>query len=340
MTDSSSSFPPRLLADIGGTNARFALETAPRRFEAVAVFPNKAYSGLADALHAYLAQPTAIAAGAGQARHAAFAIANPVESDSVRMTNSQWAFSIENVRQQFGLDTFLVVNDFTALAMAVPLLTADQKTQAGGGNAVAGKAIGLLGPGTGLGVSGLIPAGGEWIALEAEGGHVTFSPANEREAELLHHAWKQYPHVSAERMISGMGLELVYRILAEQSGKSVRTLSAPEISRRALAGECNICDETIEFFCAMLGTAAGNLALTLGAKGGIYIGGGIVPRLRERFVNSSFRQRFEQKGRFSSYLEKIPTYVITEAYPAFIGISAMLAKRLNSLSADLNKVEL
>lgn len=318
---------PLLLADVGGTNARFALETAPGLYEAVTVFPNADYPSLVDAMHAYLSQPAAAAAGAGLARHAAFAIANPVEGDIVRMTNSKWVFSIETVRRQFGLDTFRVVNDFTALAMAVPLLAPRQIRQVGGGAVVSGKAIGVLGAGTGLGVSGLIPAGGQWIALESEGGHVTFPPADERDAELLRHAWERYPHVSAERLLSGMGLELTYRIMADRSGKPAEALPAPEIARRALAGECEICDGAIEQFCAMLGTVAGNLALTLGAKGGIYIGGGIVPRLGKRFTNSSFRHRFEQKGRFCSYLEKIPTFVITEAYPAFIGISALLARR-------------
>lgn len=319
---------PRLLADIGGTNARFALETAPRRFEAMAMYPNRDFPGIEEALTVYMAHQEAIDAGMRLARHAALAIANPVEGDVIRMTNSRWTFSIEEVRKRFGFDTLLVVNDFAALATAVPLLASHQFRQVGSGTALAGKTIGLLGAGTGLGVSGLVWSKREWIALETEGGHVTLPPADEREAELLRQAWRLFPHVSAERFLSGMGLELIHRLLAGRAGVDAGNLTAPEIARRALAGDCEICDETIETFCAMLGTVAGNLALTLGAKGGVYIGGGIVPRLGERFDCSLFRQRFERKGRFSSYLSSIPTYVITDPQPAFAGVAALLEKRL------------
>ncbi len=318
---------PRLLADIGGTNLRFIIEQVGGHLEAASSLPHKAYSSISTAIRSYLSQPQAIASGAKQVRHAAFAIANPVEGDWVQMTNADWAFSIESVRLEFGLDTLLVVNDFTALAMAIPQLTQGQLLQVGGGISKPRAAIGLLGPGTGLGVSGLIPATEDgWIALNSEGGHVSFSAVNDREVEVLRFAWKEFPHVSAERLLSGMGLELIYRAVAYVGGVTPEVISAPEISRLALAHECPICDETIELFCAMLGTVAGNLALTLGAKGGVYLGGGIIPRLGDRFVKSGFRQRFEQKGRFSHYLAKIPTYVITAENPTFIGISAMLAR--------------
>ncbi len=317
----------RLLADIGGTNARFALETGPGRFEAIEVLSCQEHASLADAIRAYLALPQ-VAGRAGGLRHAAIAIANPVTGDHVRMTNHHWAFSIEALRQECGFATLVVVNDFSALARSLPHL-GEHKRQIGGGAPVADAPLGLLGAGTGLGVSGLIPApgGAGWTALRSEGGHTSFSPVNELEVAILQYAWREFEHVSSERLLSGAGVELIYRALSERAGRP-DSLSAPEISRRALEGECAVCDAVLDAFCGMLGTAAGNLAITLGAQGGVYIGGGIVPRLGERFVQSSFRRRFEQKGRFSAYLAQVPTYLITAEYPAFLGVSAILSEKL------------
>ncbi|MGJ9417767.1 glucokinase [Massilia sp. CMS3.1] len=329
LASSASPFDsPRLLADVGGTNARFALELAPGQFEAVQVLACGDHATFADAMRAYLASPAAVAAG--QVSHAAVAIANPVDGDQIRMTNHHWQFSIEAVRREVGLDTLLVVNDFYALARSLPHLPDADKVQVGGGMARAGAPLGLLGAGTGLGVSGLIPTGSSWIALNSEGGHVGFSPANELEVAVLQYAWREFEHVSAERFLSGAGVGLIYRALAHIGGQPMESLSAPEISRRALTGECALSEQVIDVFCGMLGCAAGNLAVTLGAQGGVYIGGGIVPRLGERFASSCFRSRFEQKGRFASYLAQVPTYVITAEYPAFLGVSAVLAEKLSA----------
>jgi glucokinase len=335
---------PRLLADVGGTNARFALELAPNRIEHIDVLACADYPSLADAITAYLASPAMLAANPGPVRHAAIAIANPVVADFVQMTNHHWAFSIEGMRTSLGFETLIVVNDFSALASALPHLQASEKYQIGGGTVRAGTPLGLIGAGTGLGVSGLIPTGQSmssgidgvtvedgkhgWTALCSEGGHVTFSPVNAKEVAVLQYAWREFEHVSAERLLSGAGLELIYRALADQAGRPGDRLAAPEIARLALSKECALCDETVDMFCGMLGTVAGNLAVTLGAQGGIYIGGGIVPRLGERFAASPFRRRFEQKGRFVAYLAQVPTYVITAQYPAFVGVSALLAEQL------------
>jgi len=324
---------PRLLADIGGTNARFGLEIAPGRIEMIDVLGCARHATLADATRAYLASPAvagALAAGTQAAvRHAAIAIANPVVGDLVRMTNHHWEFSIESLRTELGFDTCIVVNDFSALARSLPHLGTGDKFQVGGGAPVADAPIGLLGAGTGLGVSGLIPGlDGSWTALRSEGGHVSFAPANELEVAILQFAWREFEHVSAERFLSGAGVELIYRALAHHLNRPDEALGAPEISRRGLAGECELCDLVIDTFCGMLGTVAGNLAVTLGAQGGVYIGGGIVPRLGERFTRSPFRARFEQKGRFAGYLAEVPTYVITAEYPAFLGVSAILGERL------------
>ena len=318
----------RLLADIGGTNARFALEFGPGRIELIEVLACNDHLTLAAAVRAYLNLPAVLEAGPGPVRHAAIAIANPVVGDYVRMTNHHWEFSIEALRRECGFEVLEVVNDFSALARSLPHL-GGQKRQVGGGAPVADAPLGLLGAGTGLGVSGLIPCGASWTALRSEGGHVSFSPANETEVAILQYAWCEFEHVSAERLLSGAGVELIYRALADRAGRPGDSLAAPEISRRALAGECALCDATLEAFCGMLGTVAGNLAVTLGAQGGVYIGGGIVPRLGERFARSSFRSRFEQKGRFAGYLGQIPTYVITADYPAFLGVSAILSEKLS-----------
>jgi glucokinase len=319
---------PHLLADVGGTNARFALELAPGRIEHIHVLSGAAYATLADALKAYLALPDVVAAAGLGVRHGAIAIANPVNGDYVKMTNHHWEFSIEALRLAVGFEVLVVANDFTALARSLPLLADEQKRQVGGGTPQAGAPLGLIGAGTGLGVSGLIPSASGWTALLSEGGHVSFPPMNPEEVAILQYAWTEFPHVSAERLLSGVGIELIYRALVAQRGHEEPVLSAPEIARRALTGECPLCDDVIEHFCTMLGTISGNLGVTLGATGGIYIGGGIVPRLGERFDRSGFRARFEEKGRFNKYLAAIPTYVITAEYPAFVGVSAILAERL------------
>jgi glucokinase len=246
------------------------------------------------------------------------------------MTNHDWSFSIEATRRALGFDTLLVVNDFTALAMALPGLTDTQREQVGGGSRRQNSVIGLLGPGTGLGVSGLIPADDRWIALGSEGGHATFSPFDEREDLVTRYARRKFPHVSFERVCAGQGLELIYRALAERDNVTVADdFNAADVTNRALQGEA-LALEVVNCFCAILGTFAGNIAVTLGALGGIYIGGGIVLKLGELFHKSPFRERFEAKGRFQQYLSGIPTYIITAEYPAFLGVSAILSEQLSN----------
>ena len=224
---------PRLLADIGGTNARFALETGPGEIGSVLVYPCANYPGVADVIKKYL-KDTKI----GRVNHAAIAIANPVDGDQVSMTNHDWSFSIEATRRALGFDTLLVVNDFTALAMALPGLTDAQRVQVGGGTRRPNSVIGLLGPGTGMGVSGLIPADDRWIALGSEGGHATFAPADEREDIVLQYARKKWSHVSFERVAAGPGIEVIYRALAGRDKKRVAAnVDTIEVVKRALDGE-------------------------------------------------------------------------------------------------------
>lgn len=324
---------PRLIADIGGTYARFALEMAKGDFQHINSLRCADYPDFQATVSAYLA--TVVATNPTiHVEHAAVAIANPVDGDQVSMTNYHWQFSIEEMRLRLGLDTLVIVNDFTALAMALPRLDASDVRQIGDGEPVQKSVIGLLGPGSGLGVSGLIPSGDGWISLGSEGGHTSFAPRDEREIAVLRYVWKQYEHVSFERLVSGPGLELIYRALADLAGVAPLALAAPDITQRALDKTDAVCMDTLDVFCALLGTAAANLAVTLGAFGGIYIGGGIVPRLGSYFDASRFRSRFEEKGRFSRYVGSIPTYVITAEQATFIGASAILDAQLRTLKAD------
>lgn len=316
----------RLLADVGGTNARFALQSDPAKgFDDIEVLAASSYPTLGEAMRAYLAGAHARGFAVDGLRHAAIAIANPVEGDEIRMTNHHWSFSIEALRLELGLTTLLVVNDFAALAMSLPYLDHGQRQQVGGGVDVANRTIGLIGPGTGLGVSGVVPAGNRWVALSGEGGHVSFAPVTREEVAILEALWGEYGHVSAERLLSGMGLELIHWV---RTGKR---LKAADITAAALDGSSADCHGTVLVFCAILGSVAGNVALTLGATGGMYIGGGIVPRLGSLFEQSDFRARFEDKGRLGNYLSRIPTYLITEQYPALRGVSAMLSHHVHTL---------
>jgi glucokinase len=315
---------PRLLADIGGTNARFAIERAPGRIEAIATLSCADYPHFVDAASVYLAHHRD-----EHVRHAAIAIANPIEGDIVAMTNHHWRFSIARARAALRLDTLLAVNDFAALAMSVPGLDAGDVVAVGGGQAREGGVIGLVGAGTGLGVAGLVPSSDGWTVLDSEGGHVAFAPADEREQAILGFCWSRYAHVSAERLVSGPGLSLIHEALVGLRKLPDPTPLAPaEIIERGLAGNSGLCTEVLECFCAMLGTVAANLAVTLCARGGIYIGGGVVPRLGEWFAHSPFRARFENKGRFSAFAARVPTFVITAPYPALAGAAALLARHL------------
>lgn len=308
--------PPRLIADIGGTNARFALVGSDEMPRDERVLAGADYPDIVSATEAYLAL-----VGGPRPLEAAFAIANPITGDRVAMTNHSWAFSIEESRTALRLDRLVLVNDFTALAMSLPWLEADDLHPLGGGRAVPDGVIGVLGPGTGLGVSGLIRAGEQWFPLQGEGGHVTFSPANARESAILDVTWRRFGHVSAERLVSGMGLQNLYHAICVLEDRQPEELSPGEIAKRGRGDDDAACAEALESFCAILGTVAGNLALTLGATGGIYLGGGILPRLGAYFDRSPFRSRFESKGRFTDYVSAVPTWLIRANNPALVGMA-------------------
>jgi glucokinase len=318
----SFSDPPlRLVGDVGGTHARFALVqgTRGRPFAQQTLLTGE-HPDLASALQVYLQSVEA------RPLEAAIAIACAVEGDELRMTNSRWQFSTEATRRRLGLRRLLMLNDWEAMAYAVPAFQPQDLLPLGGGERVDAAPCVLLGPGTGLGVSSLVRSrGGEWVAIAGEGGHASIAPGCEREADILRVTWADHAHVSAERFISGMGLENLYRAIARLDGVAAQPLDAAEVCRRALAREDAPCEEALATFCGLLGSVAGNLALTLGARGGVYFGGGILGRIGHEYLERSpLRARFEAKGRFAPYLARIPTYLISAPQPALLGAAMAL----------------
>ncbi len=312
---------PRLLGDIGGTHARWAWQAnAGAVLEDVMVLADASCESLYASAMAYLER-----SGHARPRAAGIGIATVVGGDEVRMTNHPWSFSIAELKRSLGVERCLVINDFTALAMSLPALQASDLRAIGGGAAVAGAAIGLLGPGTGLGVSGLMPGGaGTWSALSGEGGHVTLAASSEGEATLLAWLRTRLGHVSAERVLSGAGLVNLYQAVCAIAGATTGALTPAQITAAALDGSDAQCVAAVSQFVAFLGNVAGNLALTLGARGGVYIGGGIVPRLGAAFDAALFRRHFESKGRFGDYLASIPTSLIVAPAPGLLGAARAL----------------
>ncbi|EHR70318.1 glucokinase [Burkholderiales bacterium JOSHI_001] len=323
MTSPDITPAPRLLADIGGTNARFAWQAASgaplqvQRTYACADFPT-----LQDAAQRYLADCGLAAPTLG-----AIGIANPVDGDAVRMTNHHWSFSIEALRRSLSLQRLVVVNDFKALALSLPHLPNDALLRLGGDAPDPLGSKGLIGPGTGLGVGGLVRAGAGWVALDSEGGHTSVSPATAREWAVVQAQYALHGHCSFERLVSGMGLQNLHASLRELDGLQAEAgISAADVTERGLKGGDAHAAEALQMFLALLGSAAGNLALTLGARGGVYLGGGILPRLKPLLASSALRSRFEAKGRFAPWLQRVPLLLIdgTELPPALLGAAAAL----------------
>lgn len=310
-----------LVGDIGGTNARFALVEPDGSIHDVVRLTCRDHPSLADACETYLRQ----VAPKSPPRRGALAVASPIMGDDVQLTNLHWSFSIEQTRRRLGFDVFDVVNDFVANALAIPRLTPDDVLKVGRGEPTAHAPIWALGPGTGLGAAALVWSGHHWMPVPSEGGHMTIAAATDREAEVLSVIRQRLSHVSAERVVSGPGLVNLYTAVATLSGvRPDPDVTPADVTRRGLGRSCAICQETIELFASMLGTVASDLAMVLNARGGIYIAGGIVPRLLPWFVDSGFRFRFEHKGRFSAFLAGLPTVIITRPLPALAGLAELV----------------
>ena len=268
-------------------------------------------------------------------KHVAVAIACPIFGDVVSMTNCHWRFSISELQKKLALKAFKVVNDFSAIALSLPVLAAQELMQIGKGTADIHKTRVVLGAGTGLGVSYLIANQHGYQAYAGEGGHADWSVTNEQEWFIYSYLKRIYAHVSYERILSGQGFEHLYQALAAFQQQTVRSIKTAEIISLALTQKCTIAQAAVMQFFASLGAYAGDLALTFGAFGGVYLAGGIVPRLLTLLPQSAFRSSFEEKGRFKEFNTQIPTYIITAPQPGILGAAVYLK---HSLIGELDVV--
>lgn len=314
-----------LLADIGGTNARFALTGAdastPLRMESVREFAVAQFPSLADAARAYLD------AEGARAQHGVFAVAGRVDGDEARITNHPWVISRQRTQSKLGFDDVRLVNDFSAQAMAVTLLRAEDVATIGGvdwkpDTTGADHTYAVLGPGTGLGVAGLVRRNGMTFALESEGGHTSFPPETPEEIAILERLSTQFGRVSNERLICGPGLVNVHRALSQIAGEDPGPMQPSDITARAADGDVR-CMRTIDICCAVFGAVSGDLVLTLGAWDGVFLSGGLVPRLLTWLQHSGFRARFEHKGRFSPAMARVPTVAVLHPQPGLLGAAAI-----------------
>lgn len=318
-----------LIADIGGTNIRLALadSSSDANYIEIETYKCADYASLAEVIGLYIDSKQL----ADSTINACLAIACPVDTDIISMTNLPWQFSQHTLKEQLNLDSLTLINDYTAIAMAIPLLSDEQKVKIGGGEATQNAPIAVCGPGTGLGVANLVPVSisgvNKWHCFSGEGGHVDFAAVDETDIKILQQLKIIKARVSYEQLLSGFGLVQVYQALCIINDHAGDKLTAAEICSQALAGSCAICQQTLAQFCKVLGSFAGNLALTMNTQGGVYIAGGIVPRFVDYIQNSAFRERFEAKGRLSHLTQRTPTYVITEQQPGLLGAAAYLLQQ-------------
>lgn len=314
---------PWLVADIGGTNARFGLVARPGgQPEAVAVLDVSQHLGLADAVAAYLADH----AGGVRPGAACLAIAGPVDDDRYRLTNAGWSGSVK----ELGIPRTVLLNDFEALAISLPHLAGDDLVPLGGPPPTAGLTKVVLGPGTGLGVAGLVPVREGWQPVPGEGGHVAVPAVTDLEMEIVRALRADgLPYVDAEHLLSGTGLPRLHRGLALVRGIAPEQLTAAQMTAAQITSSDDpLCAETVEVFLAMLGGFAGGVALTFSARGGVYLGGGVLPRLVSRIPGSAFRARFETTApALTEYAAAIATVLITAEQPALTGAAAWLAQQ-------------
>lgn len=314
-----------LLADLGGTNVRFALvdptEANPLAGRPVQGFRVADFTDLASAARNFLS-----AAGATPT-HGVLAVAGPVEGDRVRMTNHPWVISRRELMARLGLSDLLLVNDFAAMSLALTLLGTGDVHPLGSPRlapAAAGEPrnLAVLGPGTGLGAGALLWREGRALPLQTEGGHVGFAPAGEQEIGILRHLAREFGRVSNERLLSGAGLVNIYRALAAMSGAQAGHPPPEEITHRAAEGSDRTALRTLEIFSEVLGSVAGDLAMAYGSWDGVYLAGGLAPVALPWLERGGFRRRFEDKGRYADTLARVPTVVITHPEPGLLGAAA------------------
>lgn len=307
-----------LLGDIGGTNARLAV--FDRRLGGIEVFEVADHPDPVALFRAFLRESGVT----GTLDQAVFAVAGPLADDgrSCQLTNSPWRLDADEIAAGLGIARVRLVNDFAAIAWALTRVEEDDLVKIGRGTPLDGGPRSVVGPGTGLGVAHLLTVDGRPVVLPTEGGHATMAPADESEGAILDRIRLRHGHVSGERVLSGDGLVNLHDAITSLAGRAPHADHAGLITAHATAG-CADCLRTLEVFFSMLGTFAGNVALTLDSRGGVFIAGGIVPRLVDRLMASPFRARFEAKGRHSSRLRLVPTYLIRRTDVAFDGLIAM-----------------
>lgn len=310
-----------LLGDIGGTNVRFAL-LSNGELSAIEHFSASGFSGIIEALHRFMT----IHAARRSIKRIMLGVAGPVREGRCRLTNSDWQIDVAELYEEFAFERVDLLNDFAAVAWSLHHLSRADLVQIGNGASCYYKPAVVLGPGTGLGLACHVAHGNAGIVLETEGGHVTLPGTTPREDTIICHLRERFGHVSAERALSGDGLINLYHAIAAVEGIDAPARSAEQITAAALAEGCPLAQAALDMFCAMLGTFAGNVALTFGARGGVYIAGGIVPHIQDYLARSQFRERFEAKGRFRCQLSTIPTFIITHKAPAFLGLKALAEK--------------
>ena len=310
---------PALVGDIGGTNARFALVTPGEyNLHDIKKLPTADYSTLSEAAQAYLEM-----VGGERPREACLAFACPVHHDIIKMTNNPWTFSKSAFKEEMKLTNFKAINDFTAQALGLPHIESGDLHKLGNGTSQDGCARLVVGPGTGLGVAGLAPSQRFWIPLSAEGGHASFAPTDDFEIELFKWFRRRYNRVSVERILCGRGIADLYEAHAELEGTKPQFATPAEVTTAALAGD-RLALETVMRFCKILGDVTGDMALTLGARGGVYLCGGILPRILDLVVKSDYRQAFENKGRMGAYTREIATWVVTAEWTGLLGAAEAL----------------
>ncbi len=329
-----------LLADIGGTNARFALAdcaaTQPllagsvRRY-AVADFPS-----LGDAAQHYLGEIDDSGRRGATIRHGVFAVAGRVDGDLARITNHPWVISRERVRHALGFDELVLINDFAAQAMAIVLLAPSDVVPVGGASWLPGDhrrdaTYAVIGPGTGLGVGALVVRNGVPHPLETEGGHVSFPPGTPEEIAVLERLAAQYGRVSNERLVCGPGLVNIHRALSEIASEDPGPMQPADITLHAVRGDPR-CMRAVDVFCAVFGAISGDLVLTLGAWDGVFLTGGLVPKMLKSLRHSGFRQRFEHKGRFSSNMARVPSLAVVHPHAGLLGAAAIACAPWRSMS--------
>lgn len=313
-----------LVADIGGTNARFALTdltaSVPLDASSIDEYPVTRFASLADAAAHYLHEHNATA-GSG-----VFAVAGRVDDDEARITNHPWVISRSRTAAQLGFSQLHLINDFVAQAMSIALLGHDDVVQVGGAAwqpapAGAPRNYCVLGPGTGLGVGGLVVRDGRNYPLATEGGHASFAPASPEQIRILEILSAQFGRVSNERLVCGPGLVNIHRALSEMAGEDPGQLQPPEVSARAADGD-PVAVRAVEVFLEVFGAIAGDAVLVQGAWDGVFLTGGLVPKLLQQLQHSGFRQRFESKGRFSATMSQIPSMAIIHPCPGLLGATA------------------